>query len=279
MKNRGHLRKYIFALWILSLLFSSFAFGAGPLTAGTSPATAKHPPNLQGQATRASLGIPTVSLSVGDATKPTEVANIMKIMILLTVLTLAPAILILMTSFTRIVVVLSFLRQAIGTQQMPPNQLIVGLSLFLTFFVMAPTFKSIYAGAVEPYLDNKMEQKEALSQAEGPIRNFMFKQTREKDIEVMMGLAKLSKPQNRDEVPTYVLIPSFILSELKTAFQMGFMLYLPFLVLDMVVASVLMAMGMMMLPPVVISLPFKLLLFVLVDGWQLVVGSLVKSFG
>ncbi|MBI2605022.1 MAG: flagellar type III secretion system pore protein FliP, partial [Deltaproteobacteria bacterium] len=206
-------------------------------------------------------------------------ANALKILIMLTVLTLAPAILILMTSFTRIVVVLSFLRQAIGTQQMPPNQLIVGLSLFLTFFVMAPTFKSINSAAIEPYMENRINQGDALTQAEGPIRAFMFKQTREKDIETMMGLAKLGKPQTRDAVPTYVLIPSFILSELKTAFQMGFMLYLPFLVLDMVVASVLMAMGMMMLPPVVISLPFKVLLFVLVDGWQLVVGSLVKSFG
>jgi flagellar biosynthetic protein FliP len=176
-------------------------------------------------------------------------------------------------------VVLSFLRQAIGTQQMPPNQLVVGLALFLSFFVMSPTLKTINTNAIEPYMDNKLSQMDALTRAEGPIRSFMFKQVREKDIETMMGLAKLNKPKNREDVPTYVLIPSFIVSELKTAFQMGFMLYLPFLVLDMVVASVLMAMGMMMLPPVVISLPFKVLLFVLVDGWQLVVGSLVKSFG
>lgn len=234
---------------------------------------------LQGSATRASVGIPTVSFGLTEAGKPTEVANVLKIMIMLTVLSLAPAILILMTSFTRIVVVLSFLRQAIGTQQMPPNQLIIGLSLFLTFFVMAPTFKTIHAGAIEPFMNNQMDQSTALSRAEGPIRQFMFKQTREKDLETMMGLAKLGKPRNRDDVPTYVLIPSFIISELKTSFQMGFMLYLPFLVLDLVVSSVLMAMGMMMLPPAVISLPFKLLLFVLVDGWQLVIGSLVKSFG
>jgi flagellar biosynthetic protein FliP len=233
----------------------------------------------QGSATRASVGIPTISLGMTEAGKPAEVANVLKILIMLTVLSLAPAILILMTSFTRIVVVLSFLRQAIGTQQMPPNQLVIGLSLFLTFFVMAPTFKNIQANALEPYMNNQMSQGDALSKAEGPLRSFMFKQTREKDVEVMMGLAKLGKPKNRDEVPTYVLIPSFILSELKTSFQMGFMLYLPFLILDMVVSSVLMAMGMMMLPPVVISLPFKLLLFVMVDGWQLVVGSLVKSFG
>ncbi len=229
--------------------------------------------------TNNALNIPTIQIGVKESSQPdAESSNAIKIMIMLTVLSLAPAILILMTSFTRIVVVLSFLRQAIGTQQMPPNQLIIGLSLFLTFFTMAPTFKTISSSALEPYMDNKIAQSDAISKAEGPIRDFMFRQTREKDIEAMMGLAKLAKPQTRENVPTYVLIPSFILSELKTSFQMGFMLYLPFLVLDMVVSSVLMAMGMMMLPPVVISLPFKVLLFVLVDGWQLVVGSLVKSF-
>ena len=233
----------------------------------------------QGSKLTQSVSAPSISIGVGGSTKPTDVVNVIKIMMLLTVLTLAPAILIMMTSFTRIVVVLSFLRQAIGTQQMPPNQLVIGLSLFLTFFVMAPTLKNVYGTSIEPYLDNKISQTDALSKAESPIRHFMFKQTREKDIEVMMGLAKFNKPKNRQDVPTYVLVPAFILSELKTAFQMGFMLYLPFLVLDMVVASVLMAMGMMMLPPVVISLPFKLMLFVLVDGWQLVVGSLVRSFG
>jgi flagellar biosynthetic protein FliP len=198
---------------------------------------------------------------------------------MLTVLTLAPAILIMCTSFTRIVVVLSFLRQALGTQQMPPNQVIVGLSLFLSFFVMAPTFKQISANGIEPFMNEKINQSEAYDRIEAPLREFMFNQTREKDLELFLSLSKEAKPQTRAEVPTYVLIPSFVISELKTAFQIGFMLYLPFLVLDMVVASVLMAMGMMMLPPAVISLPFKLLLFVLVDGWDLVVGSLVKSFG
>jgi flagellar biosynthesis protein FliP len=198
---------------------------------------------------------------------------------MLTVLTLAPAILIMMTSFTRIVVVLSFLRQALGTQQMPPNQVIVGLALFLSFFIMAPTWKAISTNAIDPYLSEKIDQKLAYERAEGPLREFMFGQTREKDLELFLSLSKERKPATREEVPTYVLVPSFIISELKTAFQIGFMLYLPFLVLDMVVASVLMAMGMMMLPPVVVSLPFKLLLFVLVDGWELIVGSLVKSFG
>lgn len=254
---------------LLMIFTTSWSFAAGK--DGTPP--------LQGSATKASVSIPSISLGLLQSDKPVEVANAVKIMILLTVLSLAPAILILMTSFTRIVIVLSFLRQAIGTQQTPPNQLVVGLSLFLTFFVMVPTFKIIQQKSIEPYMNNQITQLDALSRAEAPLRTFMFAQTRDKDLEAMMGLAKLNKPRNRDDVPTYVLIPSFILSELKTAFQMGFMLYLPFLILDMVVSSVLMAMGMMMLPPVVISLPFKLLLFVLVDGWQLVVGSLIKSFG
>jgi flagellar biosynthetic protein FliP len=225
--------------------------------------------------------LPSLSLSFGNTPgqKPQDVVSVIRIIMMLTVLSLAPAILIMMTSFTRIVVVLSFLRQALGTQQMPPNQLIVGLSLFLSFFVMAPTFKQISANAVEPFMAEKIDQKTAFEKAEAPLREFMFAQTREKDLELFLSLSKEAKPATRADVPTYVLIPSFVTSELKTAFQIGFMLYLPFLVLDMIVASVLMAMGMMMLPPAVISLPFKLLLFVLVDGWELVVGSLVKSFG
>lgn len=225
------------------------------------------------------IALPSLSLSFAEGQKPSDMVSVLRIVILLTVLSLAPAILIMMTSFTRIVVVLSFLRQALGTQQMPPNQLIVGLSLFLSFFVMAPTWKSISSNALEPYLGEKISQNVALSRAEAPLREFMFNQTREKDLELFLNLSKEEKPKTRADVPTFVLIPSFIISELKTSFQIGFMIYLPFLVLDMVVASVLMAMGMMMLPPVVISLPFKLLLFVLVDGWELVVGSLVRSFG
>lgn len=225
------------------------------------------------------LVLPSLSMSFTDSKKPGDLVGVIRIIILMTVLSLAPAILIMMTSFTRIVVVLSFLRQALGTQQMPPNQLIVGLSLFLSFFVMAPTLKVISTEALEPYLNEKINQSVAYDRAEAPLREFMFNQTREKDLELFLTLSKEAKPNGRKEVPTYVLIPSFIISELKTAFQIGFMIYLPFLVLDMVVASVLMAMGMMMLPPVVLSLPFKLLLFVLVDGWELVVGSLVKSFG
>ncbi len=225
------------------------------------------------------ITLPSLSLSFAESQKPSDLVSVLRIVMMMTVLTLAPAILIMMTSFTRIVVVLSFLRQALGTQNMPPNQLIIGLSMFLSFFVMAPTWSQISSNAIEPYLNEKIDQKTAFARGEAPLREFMFGQTREKDLELFLSLSKQAKPQNRTEVPTHVLVPAFVISELKTAFTIGFMLYLPFLVLDMVVASVLMAMGMMMLPPVVISLPFKLLLFVLVDGWSLVVGSLVKSFG
>jgi flagellar biosynthetic protein FliP len=252
--------KYIFLFFILM----GSAYSNEKLNPGTS-----------------GISLPGLSLSFADSSgsKPADFVNILKIIIGLTVLSLAPAILIMMTSFTRIVVVLSFLRQSLGTQQMPPNQLIVGLSLFLSFFVMAPTWKEVNANAIEPYLNEEIDQTTAFLNAEAPMRNFMFKQTREKDLELFLTLSKGEKPQTKADVPTYVLIPAFVISELKTAFQIGFMLYLPFLVLDMIVASVLMAMGMMMLPPLMISLPFKILLFILVDGWDLVIGSLVKSFG
>jgi len=221
---------------------------------------------------------PLLQISMAGAqTDQTAVA--LKIIAMLTVLALAPSLLMMLTSFVRIVIVLSFLRQAIGTQVLPPNQLIVGLALFLTAFIMAPTWKTLQKDALNPYLDNKISQTEALGLAEGAVRQFMFKQTRDKDIGLFVKLAKMDAPQKRADVPTYLLIPAFMISELKTAFQIGFMIYIPFLVLDMVVASILMAMGMMMLPPVVISLPFKLILFVLVDGWQLIIGSLVRSFG
>jgi flagellar biosynthetic protein FliP len=258
--------KYFFIFWAIVLGFQASALADSHAMGNLVPGTS-------------GISLPSLSLSFSNQHKPNEMVSIIRIVLMLTVLSLAPSILIMMTSFTRIVVVLSFLRQALGTQQMPPNQLIVGLSLFLSFFVMAPTFKSISSNAIEPYLSEKIDQKVALDRAEAPLREFMFNQTREKDLELFLSLSKEVKPKTRADVATYVLIPSFVVSELKTAFQIGFMMYLPFLVLDMVVASVLMAMGMMMLPPVVIALPFKLLLFVLVDGWELVVGSLVKSFG
>ncbi len=223
---------------------------------------------------------PPLQITLGGATgSPEQAAVALKILALLTILALAPSILIMMTSFIRIVIVLSFVRQAVGTQVLPPNQLIIGLSLFLTAFVMAPAWTKIYNEALNPYLEKKISQKEALNYTDLALRNFMFRQTREKDLGLFLKLAKVDTPEKRKDVPTYLLIPAFMISELKTAFQIGFMIYVPFLILDMVVASVLMAMGMMMLPPVIISLPFKLILFVLVDGWHLIVGSLVRSFG
>ncbi len=234
---------------------------------------------LAPEVSRAQVTLPTVNLGFKSTENPQEIVSALKIIILLTVLTLAPAILIMMTSFTRIIIVLSFVRQALGTQQMPPNQLLVGLSLFLTMFIMAPFFNKINNDALEPFLNNRISQQEALDKALLPIRSFMFRQTRDQDLSLFVRLSKMDKPKTRADVPTPVLIPSFVLSELKTAFQIGFIIYLPFLVIDMVAASVLMAMGMMMLPPVVISLPFKIMLFVFVDGWGLLIGSLVKSFG
>lgn len=223
--------------------------------------------------------LPTISLGFQSTDKPDDVVNVIKIIVLLTVLTLAPAILIMMTSFTRIVVVLAFLRQALGTQQMPPNQLLVGLALFLTFFIMSPFLSDINSKALQPYLKGTISQAEAFDETMKPMRKFMFAQTRPSDLELFLKMGGVVHPKTRVDVPSLVLIPAFVISELKTAFEIGFIIYLPFLIIDMVVASVLMAMGMMMVPPIVVSLPFKLMIFVLVDGWQLIVGSLVKSFG
>ena len=234
---------------------------------------------LVGTAAHAQVTLPSLSLGLKSTNNPQEIVSALKIIIMLTILTLAPAILIMMTAFTRIIIVLSFVRQALGTQQMPPNQLLVGLALFLTFFIMAPFFNKINDEALTPFLNNQITQEVAIEKALTPLRAFMFHQTRSQDLELFISLSKMGTPKTRADVPTPVLIPSFVLSELKTAFQIGFIIYLPFLVIDMVAASVLMAMGMMMLPPVVISLPFKIMLFVLVDGWGLLIGSLVQSFG
>lgn len=227
----------------------------------------------------AQVTLPSINLGFKNTTNPTEVVNTVKIILMMTVLTLAPAILIMMTGFSRFIIVLSFLRQALGTQQMPPNQLLVGLALFLTFFVMRPAFDEVNTNALQPFLGNKINQEQAMDAALVPLRRFMFSQTRDSDLGLFVKLSKMGTPKTRQDVPTTVLVPAFIISELKTAFQIGFIIYLPFLVIDMVIASVLMAMGMMMLPPVVISLPFKIMLFVLVDGWTLLIGSMVKSFG
>ena len=224
--------------------------------------------------------LPDIHLSFGNGNpEPSQVAMTVELFLLLTVLSLAPAILVMMTSFTRIVVVLSFLRQALGTAQVPPNQVLIGLSLFLTFFIMAPVWQTMNRTAITPYLDKRIGSDEALARGMAPVREFMFRQVRKKDLAMFERIAHLpDSPKTREEIPTYVLIPAFVVSELSTAFEMGFMIYLPFLILDVVVSSVLMSMGMMMLPPTVVSLPFKILLFVLVDGWNLIIGSLVQSF-
>lgn len=222
--------------------------------------------------------IPSIRIGVEEATSPQDVAVALEVLALLTILTLAPAILMLMTSFTRIVVVFHFLRQAIGIQTSPPNQVVIGLSLFMTFFIMKPVWTEVYEKALDPYLEDKITYQEAFAHAEKPIRDFMLVNTREKDLALFIKVAKAEKPENRESVHLLHLIPAFVISELKTAFIIGFVIYVPFLIIDMVVASVLLAMGMMMLPPVMISLPFKLMLFVLVDGWHLMAGSLIRSF-
>ena len=222
--------------------------------------------------------IPRIQIGVNSAQGPTEVAQSLQIMLLLTVITLAPAILIMMTSFIRIIIVLSFTRTAIGTNQMPPNQVMVGLALFLTLFVMWPTWTKVNDTALQPYLQGKLSQEVAFTKGMEPLRQFMYKQTRPKDLKLFIGAAHLERPKKPQDVPTQVLIPAFVISELKTAFTIGFMIFIPFLVIDMIVASTLMSMGMMMLPPVMISLPFKILLFVMVDGWHLITRSLILSF-
>ena len=210
---------------------------------------------------------------------PQVVSSGLQIMLLLTVLSLAPAVLVMVTAFTRIVIVLSFVRSALAVPQLPPNQVLIGMSLFLTFFVMAPTWTRINEQALQPYLNGEIDQQVAYERGIEPVREFLFRQTRERDLALFVELAKLPRPKSQEDIPTYALIPAFIISELKTAFQMGVVIFVPFLVIDMVVSSALMSMGMMMLPPSIISLPFKLLLFVMVDGWHLIVRSLMVSFG
>ena len=230
---------------------------------------------LPGLAMAQTASLPGLAINFGGGV---DLVDTLQVLVLFTILTLAPAILILCTCFTRIIVVLSFMRQAIGTQNLPPNQLLIGFAMFLSIFVMQPVGKDIYYRGIEPYMAKKITTMQALGEVELGLRGFMSKQVRKADIKLFYDVTGDAAPATMDDVPIHFLIPAFIISELKTAFQIGFLLYIPFLILDMVVASVLMAMGMMMLPPVVVSLPFKLLLFVLVDGWQLVTGSLLRSF-
>jgi flagellar biosynthetic protein FliP len=234
---------------------------------------------LAADSTRAAdFRFPSLNIDIDNGGTPGETPLLLNIIFLLTILSLAPAILTLMTSFTRLTIVFSFLRHALGTQQTPSNQIIAGLALFLTFFIMMPLWLQINQHALQPYINEEISQEVALQEAVKPIRQFMFKQTREKDLALFVNMADMEKPKGPADIPTSVLIPAFVISELKTAFIIGFIIFIPFLIIDMVVASVLLSMGMMMLPPILISLPFKLMLFVLMDGWHLIVGSLVKSF-
>ena len=221
---------------------------------------------------------PVMTLTLDGIDSPQSMDSALKIVLLMTVLSLAPAFLVLLTSFTRIVIVLGFLRQAIGANQAPNNQIIIGLALFLTLVVMSPTLTRMNNDAIQPFMNEEMSQAEAFTKVQIPLKEFMLSQVREKDVALFLDLTNTEAPDAPEDLPMLVVIPSFVLSELKTAFQMGFVLFIPFLIIDMVVASVLMSMGMMMLPPVLISLPFKILLFVLVDGWFLVVKSLVQAF-
>jgi len=231
-----------------------------------------------GATNAAGQALPKLSVEIGEATESSDLSTTLQIIILLTVLTLAPSILIMMTSFVRIVVVLSFLRHAMGAQHMPPNQLLVGLALLLTFFIMTPVASKSYQEGIKPYLEEQISGEEAYEKAVTPFRQFMLAQTREQDLALFVSIAKLQVPDSADDIPLHVLVPGFVISELRTAFQIAFVIFIPFLVIDMVVASVLLSMGMMMLPPIIVSLPFKILLFVLVDGWYLLVKSLVESF-
>lgn len=233
---------------------------------------------LTGCADNSAISAPGVTLTVDPSGGPKQVSSGVQLLVLLTVLTMAPAILLLATAFTRIVIVLSLLRNAMGTAAIPPNQVLLGLALLLTFFVMGPVYQEIDKQALQPYINNEIDQETAIEQAIAPIREFMFNQTRQKDIELFLQMNGQQRPNTLDDIPTTVLMPAFVISELRTAFTIGFMIYIPFLIIDMVISSVLLAMGMMMLPPTVISMPFKLLLFVMVDGWYLIAHSLVISF-
>ena len=226
----------------------------------------------------AAMTIPKIDMSIGHTHSPNDLVTSLQVLIILTVLTLAPSIIIMTTSFVRIIVVFHFIRQAIGLQSMPPNQIIVGLSLILTFFIMKPTFTKITETGINPYLNRQINQEQFFKNLGDPLKEFMIKQTQEKDLELFIKISKTPVPKSRTETSFWIVLPSFVLSELTRGFEMGILIYIPFIIIDMIVATVLMSLGMMMLPPVMISMPFKLLLFVMVDGWSLIIESLVKSF-
>ena len=222
--------------------------------------------------------IPSVNVDVGTAENPQDVSATLQLIAIMTIATIAPAILLMTTSFVRIVVIIGFLRNAMATQNVPPTQVVIGLAMFLTFYIMAPYWSVANEQGIQPYLNGQISQEEAITNTLEPVREFMFRQTREADLALFVNLSDAERPDSQEDVSTFVLIPAFMISELKTAFQIGFMIYVPFIVIDMIVATTLMSMGMMMLPPVMISLPFKILLFVMIDGWHLLINSIITSF-
>lgn len=250
--------KYWIPMLLLVLLFS-----CGGLFAQANP----------------SIPMPKIGISVGTSDNPKDLSVTLQILLLMTVLSLAPSIIIMTTSYLRIIIVFNFLKSAMGTGQMPPNQLLAGVALFITFFVMNPTWTKSYNEGLKPYMDGKLKAEEAYNKGIEPVRAFMFKNTRDQDLALFVSLSNAPRPNSRMELPTYILIPAYVLSELRAGFIIGFFLFIPFLMVDMIVSSILMSMGMMMLPPMMISLPFKILLFILVDGWDLIVSSLIRSFG
>ncbi len=225
-----------------------------------------------------SVPFPHIGINVGTSNKPGDISVTLQLLLLLTVLSLAPSLMIMTTSYLRIIIVFHFLKTALGTPQMPPSQLIAGVSLFITFFIMAPTWSKVNDTALKPLMDGKITAEQAYDKGIEPVRDFMFRNVRNDDLELFIGLAHLKRPDDRKDLPTYILIPAFVLSELRAGFIIGFFLFIPFVMIDMIIASILMSMGMMMLPPTLISLPFKILLFILVDGWHLIIGSVVRSF-
>ena len=252
--------KYLLVILVFTLSFGAVTFLAHTVEANDAVSDAMN-----------------MTINMGNLDEPKQVAGIVKVLLVMTSFTFLPGLLMVMTSFTRIIIVLSFVRKAISSQQMPPNQILIGLAILVTFFVMAPVFSQIHKEAIQPFMQEEIEQGEAFERGIVPLKMFMAKQTREKDIALFYNIAKIERPDSLDDVPAHILLPAFVVSELKTAFQMGFVVYLPFIVIDMVVASVLTSMGMFMLPPMMISVPFKIVLFVLVDGWHLIIQSLVSS--
>ena len=252
--------KYLFVILLFMLSFGAVMFLAQTVEADDAVSNAMN-----------------MTINMGNLDEPKQVAGIVKVLLVMTSFTFLPGLMMVMTSFTRIIIVLSFARKAISSQQMPPNQILIGLAILITFFVMAPVFNQINKEAIQPFMQEEIEQGEAFERGIGPLKTFMAKQTREKDIALFYNIAQIERPNSLDNVPAHILLPAFVVSELKTAFQMGFVVYLPFIVIDMVVASVLTSMGMFMLPPMMISVPFKIVLFVLVDGWHLIIQSLVSS--